>query len=133
MTIVSLGNREYAVGSDSSDSEADAAVKDYIQNSVWSFRPEFIAGHSIIDDVDIIKIIQSKYEESNDSILKLIKDFDSFVDDAVSSDGRGHFLSSYDGCEVTLDNLDEDDTQKIAELLDIDDEDWSETYVYRIN
>ena len=28
-----------------------------------------------------------------------IEDFDDFIDDAVSSDGRGHFISRYDGDE----------------------------------
>jgi hypothetical protein len=38
-------------------------------------------------------------KDSNEAVKSLIKDFDHFVDDAVLSDGRGHFLSSYDGCE----------------------------------
>ena len=32
-------------------------------------------------------------------LKRLIKDWDHFVQDAVSSDGRGHFLSGYDGAE----------------------------------
>jgi hypothetical protein len=30
----------------------------------------------------------------------MIKDMDDFVDDAIGADGRGHFLSHYDGNEV---------------------------------
>jgi hypothetical protein len=47
-----------------------------------------------------------KCEGANDSILALIEKtdggLDGFVEEAVSVDGRGHFLSGYDGeeCEV---------------------------------
>ena len=44
-----------------------------------------------------------KCEGANDAILALIKKtdggLDGFVEDAISADGRGHFLSSYDGDE----------------------------------
>lgn len=42
---------------------------------------------------------QQKAESSNDTIQNLIGDFDAFVDDAISADGRGHFISFYDGEE----------------------------------
>ncbi len=50
-------------------------------------------------DEDVFKVLSEKCEGSNEAVKSLIKDFDHFVDDAVLSDGRGHFLSSYDGCE----------------------------------
>jgi hypothetical protein len=50
---------------------------------------------------DIIKCIQEKYENGNDALLKLIDDIDKFVEDAIRHDGRGHFLSSYDGNEMS--------------------------------
>ena len=31
--------------------------------------------------------------------MSMIKDFDAFVEDAAACDGRGHFLSGYDGIE----------------------------------
>lgn len=48
---------------------------------------------------DMIKQIQGQYESGNDQLIRLIGDFDRFVSDAISSDGRGHFMSSYDGNE----------------------------------
>lgn len=42
---------------------------------------------------------QQGAENANDTFYNLIDDFDSFVDDAVRADGRGHFLSGYDGEE----------------------------------
>jgi len=32
----------------------------------------------------------------------IIEDMDSFVQDAISADGRGNFLSSYDGDEQEI-------------------------------
>jgi hypothetical protein len=44
-----------------------------------------------------------KCEGANDAILALIEKtdggLDGFVEEAISADGRGHFLSSYDGNE----------------------------------
>lgn len=130
MTVVEIYGREYAIGG---DSEADVAAKECIRQSVWSFCPEFLANHMPID-ADIIKIIQeAKYEDANEPLTELLRNFNEFVDDAVGADGRGHFVSSYDGEENTLDGIDEDDASEIAKLLDIDEDDWSGTYVYRLN
>jgi hypothetical protein len=49
---------------------------------------------------DWIKHLQGQYENGNDELLNLIGgNFDRFVRDAEMSDGRGHFLSGYDGVE----------------------------------
>jgi len=90
-----FGNEEYMI---LTDDEADEKVAEYIKETVWAFNPSFLSCHSGIDE-DVFKLLQEKCESSNEAILKLIKDFDHFVEDAVSSDGRGHFLSSYNGEE----------------------------------
>jgi len=94
------GNEEYLV---LTDEEADEACRDNIKESVWAFNADFIIRHSDLpwEAVDMIKGFQeSKCEDANETILALIMDFDGFVEDAISSDGRGHFLSGYDGDEV---------------------------------
>jgi hypothetical protein len=80
------------------DDEADEAVYNYIDESVCFFRSDFIATHAEVDE-EVIKKLQELHENSNKAIRSLIKDFDHFVSDAVCADGRGHFLSSYDGEE----------------------------------
>ena len=90
-----LGHKGYLV---LTDEEADQAVEDYIKDSVWAFNPSFLSSHSGIDE-GVFKLLQDKCESANEAVLKLIKDFDEFVEDAVGTDGRGHFLSSYDGEE----------------------------------
>ena len=81
------------------DSEADERCLEYIRDSVWAFNASFLASHSKVADEEVFKILQEKCEGGNDAITRLIDDFDHFVKDAVSSDGRGHFMSSYDGEE----------------------------------
>jgi len=93
--IYSFDGEEYMI---LTDDEADEKVAEYIKYSVWAFNPSFLSCHSGIDQ-DVFKLLQDKCESANEAILKLIKDFDHFVEDAVASDGRGHFLSSYDGYE----------------------------------
>jgi hypothetical protein len=81
--------------------EADEAAKDAILSSVWAFNPEFLASHCDGIDTDDTELIQSnnKCEDNNKILTKLIDDHAAFVQDAISSDGRGHFLSHYDGEE----------------------------------
>lgn len=93
--IYCYGNQEYLV---LTDDEADEKVAEYIKDSVWAFNPSFLSSHSGIDE-GVFKLLQDKCESANEAILKLIKDFDEFVQDAIGTDGRGHFLSSYDGYE----------------------------------
>ena len=82
------------------DDEADEMAYQYIKDSICFFNPSFIASHCESDiPQDAIEAIQEKYEASNPILLKLIKDIDSFVEDAISSDGRGHFIGFYDGEE----------------------------------
>ena len=85
------------------DEEADEAVREYIEETVWAFSPSFLQAHITGVDLETIRAVQDKWCEGANDILKaMIKDFDAFVDDAVSSDGRAHFLSTYDGEEIQI-------------------------------
>jgi hypothetical protein len=57
-----------------------------------------------------LEAIQSKKcEGANNAILSIIEKtdggIDGFVEEAISADGRGHFLSSYDGDENEKDGF----------------------------
>lgn len=100
---------QYAVGT---DSEADDACKEYIKDSAWAFRSSFICEYCNLPQelAEALEAMQSKKcESANDSILALIEETDGglegFVEDAISADGRGHFLSSYDGEENERDGF----------------------------
>ena len=96
-----LGNMEYLV---LTDDEADERAKEYIESSIWAFSSWFLASHTGLDE-EIIKHLQDKCEGANDVLLNAVKDVDDFVNDAISCDGRGHFMSSYDGHEEELKDL----------------------------
>ncbi len=85
------------------DEEADDKAQEYVTDSLWAFNASFLSGETGLDE-DIFTAIQSndKCESNNDAMLALIKStcgLDSFVESAISADGRGHFMSSYDGEE----------------------------------
>ena len=95
--IYNIHGNEYKV---LTDDEADDEVKEYIEQSVWAFNPSFLAAHAKDGiDEDVFKALSENCESSNEAVKSLIKDFDHFVSDAISSDGRGHFMSTYDGHE----------------------------------
>ena len=105
LTVLDAENGEYAIAF--SKDESDKAVAEYIKETAWAFVPSFIIEHSEVLDYDepsrmIIKAIQEQYERGNEAILKLIDDLEEFVEDAIRYDGRGHFLSGYDGNEIEI-------------------------------
>jgi hypothetical protein len=95
------GREEYLV---LDDTEADEKAKEYIEDSLWAFRPEFLAGETGIDQTVFDTFVKADLcENANDAIKSIIDStcgIDSFVESAISADGRGQFLSSYDGEEV---------------------------------
>jgi hypothetical protein len=101
LRIFKANGSEYAIGT---DSEADDACKANIKDSVWAFNAEFIVCECSLPcgTEDAIKSLQEKCERANEPILAMILGtcgLDSFVESAISADGRGHFLASYDGAE----------------------------------
>jgi len=106
LPVFSIGSKEYAVGD---DEQADEACHEYIENSVWAFRASFIANECNLPDSEgMIEAAQEKCEGANDGILAIIKGtcgLSSFVQSAIAADGRGHFLSSYDGNENEVDGF----------------------------
>ena len=84
------------------DDEAQEKTEIYISESVWAFNADFIVQHSSLpcEAIEMVEFFQrEKNEGANETILALIDDFDDFVSDAINADGRGHFLSFYDGEE----------------------------------
>lgn len=113
-TFELLGN-EYKV---LTDEEADKAAEESIEESLWAFNTEFILEHSKIDVVgreyeEIVKAFRKMQEtlcESANALVKaLVKDINDSIDDfvqaAVEADGRGHFISTWDGEEHESENF----------------------------
>lgn len=78
------------------DEEADEAVREYIEETVWAFTPSFLSAHTGVDKVTINQIQNTQLDSPNEVLTAMIKDFDHFVEDAVRCDGRGLFLAQYD-------------------------------------
>ncbi len=99
--IFEYGNQEYLV---LTKEEADNAVKDNIEESVWAFNANFILDHTSIEwnariEKSLKRMQEELSEDANELLKAMISDFDEFVEDAIESDGRGHFLAGYDGEE----------------------------------
>lgn len=109
LEVFSLGSKKYAVGT---DEEADVACLEYIKDSAWAFRSSFICEYCNLPSelAEALEAMQSKKcESANESILALIEKteggIEGFTEEAISADGRGHFLSGYDGDENEQDGF----------------------------
>lgn len=95
------------------DDEADEKAKEYILESLWAFNAEFLASNTELP-VEVFEALQEKCEDANETFKTLIEkcgDLDELVSEAISSDGRAHFMNTYDDQENEL----------------------GEYYIYRIN
>lgn len=94
-----VGSREYLV---MTDSEADGRAANYIKESVWAFNASFLASYTGLPE-EIFAALQPKCESANEAILRVIEGaeggLEGFIKKAISYDGRGHFLNTYDGEE----------------------------------
>lgn len=99
--IFEYGNQEYLV---LTEEEADEAIKENISELIWAFNANFILDHTSINwnsriEKSLQKMQQELCEDANELLKAMITDIDEFIEDAVDADGRGHFLSGYDGEE----------------------------------
>lgn len=97
-----IDNSDYLV---LTDDEADEKAAEYIEDLLWAFNPSFLAYETGIDQ-EVFEAIQSngKCEGNNDAIGSCISDIEEFIESAIRADGRGHFISSYDGEEIETDD-----------------------------
>ena len=91
------------------DDEADARVTEYIEESLWSFRVSFLLDHCgtefFCDRVEeaLVKVASELCESANPIFRAMVGDrFPELVKAAIAADGRGHFLSTWDGNEVEV-------------------------------
>ena len=100
--LFEYGNQEYLV---LTNSEADKRTKEQIEESLWAFNTGFILNHSNLSEWNertekaFEKMQEDLCESANEIVKAIITDMDEFVSDAISADGRGHFLAGYDGEE----------------------------------
>lgn len=100
--VLEIGKDEYLVVN---ESEREEAVTEEIKNTLWGFKPTFLAQET---DWDLLPVFEhmaksGMCEDVNEPIKCLIEKFttlEDFVDSAVSADGYGSFLSYHDGNEL---------------------------------
>ena len=98
-----IGQREYLI---LTDAEATDQANENIAESLWAFRQSFLIGF-MPDGCEAMEPLLStfaekEYEGANEAFRALIEagaGLDRFKVAATEADGRGHFLSSYDGEE----------------------------------
>lgn len=102
---VEIGGGEWTV---MSDSEADIEANEQVWYRAWAFTPSFLAAH-MTGGKEVAEATESyrheNCENANESTQALIvasSGKDHFIEDAIKTDGRGHFLSPYDGEELEL-------------------------------
>lgn len=95
------------------DEEADEEAKAYIEESLWAFRAKFLVYYmpcvepmsleEMNEFIKSLEVMQQQCESCNGALRALIEpNLDRLICDAISSDGRGHFLNTYDGEEQEI-------------------------------
>lgn len=103
LDVYSFEGQTFAVADD--DDAADDAADENIRDSLWACNTSFIARHCAVklNDkcIEAIQEMQGKLCESAGPIIEALlgDNLDAFIDDAIETDGRGHFLSPQDGEE----------------------------------
>lgn len=89
--------------------DAYETATEYIRESLFAFNLSFLQEHSEVlqkMDKDSYKsYVSTVCESANEFVEACIDDFDSFVEDAINTDGIGHFLNSYDGNAYDTDDF----------------------------
>ena len=86
------------------DDEADEMAAELIRDSVWAFQSWFIADYCPdgIDGDHITALRGDSCEGANEALIALVDagaGMAAFIEGAIGYDGRGHFISQYDGEE----------------------------------
>ena len=86
------------------DEEADAKAYEEIEESLWAFKAEFIIDMCGFSggEKSLTAMQRESCEDCNEFIKAMIKGtcgLNFFMNRAIESDGRGHFISWYDGEE----------------------------------
>ncbi len=102
LVVYETEDGEYAVGT---DLQVQKAAEMAIENDVWAFKASFIAsvvGLSRTEEKAIEQMQRDMSEDAGPIIKRLIGGkMKQFIRDAIRSDGVGHFLSPYDGHEIS--------------------------------
>lgn len=100
---IEYSNKEYLI---LTDKQANLKAKESILETLWAFNESFILDYIGYKYKKVYSKLQDLYEDANEIIKDLLiknKSLDKFIKDAIISDGRSHFIASYDGKEIEFD------------------------------
>jgi hypothetical protein len=85
------------------DSEADDAAEEYVKESLWAFNSSFLSDQTGLPE-EVFSALQERCEDANETFLTLVEKhceggISEFTKEAIRYDGRGHFLSQWNGAE----------------------------------
>lgn len=103
LPVIEIDDEEIAVAL--TEDDADAAVADAIKSSLAYFGSDFLANKTGLPVVFFQSLQKHDFDDS-EAMCRLVEatcGLDDLIDDACCIDGRGHFLSSYDGSEHEVD------------------------------
>jgi hypothetical protein len=98
------------------EDEMHERCKEYIEQTLWAFNTSFLAKYGALDsmcgtDVEsILAPLREQCEGGNDAVKALVdwdNNADQITEDAISADGIGHMLNSYDGTSLEVNIGDE--------------------------
>ena len=93
------------------EAQANAAARRIIVDELWAFRPRFILEHSKCTDglsaheleqaASALEKMQGELCEDAGPLVRCLLSgcLGKFIKDAIDTDGRGHFIATYDGQE----------------------------------
>lgn len=93
------------------DEEADEVTEQNISETLWTFNDWFLAPYLDINKYIIRRVQKETSEDCNTLFYKILDcegKFKDFVDKAVSVDGRGTYITGYDGIEREISHKDKD-------------------------
>ena len=106
--VVDKGDGEFSIdGLDYlvlTEDEAEKRVEEYIEYTLWAFNPSFLADVTDMP-IEVFEVLCEKCEGGNEAIKSIVDKtcgIEELAEEAVRWDGRGHFLSSYDGEEIEV-------------------------------
>jgi hypothetical protein len=93
------GREEYLVYS---DLRADMAFREAVIDSLWAFRPSFLADTTglPLKAFEALKPLNEDAQAPIEAMVRATCGIDRLVELAEQADGRGHALSSWDGREL---------------------------------
>ena len=103
LPVLELADGDYAVAL--SDEIANSAAKEYIEEHLWAFNSNALEELTGIPHEMFSAVQEARCESCNDAIRICVDatcGIESFVDNMMEADGRGHYLSPYDSDEIEL-------------------------------